>query len=547
MNSRQSFLAVAVFAAALSGAAVAAMAHSGHDDVEPPPPPVAATGPGAAAAGEAFEVVLKPAQGSTLLYAADLDSNAPVADAAIEVDTGDGIAAAQPTASAGIYRLAWEMPATPVDLTITISADGRDDLLLATGVARPAAPSPVVAAESELLSDSWRRWVTGGSATLAALFGVGLIARRRGSAAGAIVLLSLLAAGSAFAHAGEDHGDGAATPAQPAVLSGQTVMMPKESQFLLDIRTAKATAREVADTVRLVGRVVPDPSGFALVQPAQQGRVVSLPEFPLPVPGQKVKRGDVLMVLEPNLTALERSEQRAALFRVETEITQITRQIHRWERMGEAARQKDLDEARLDLARLQKERAQIETIALGREVLKAPIDGIVTDIHVVPGQVVGPDVTAVEVVDPDQLRIEAVLHDLSLAEAIVGGQASTKLLSGHVFRLELIGSGGRIDPRDQGLHLIFRVTDGARLLRLGMPVDVYAETGAASLKVSVPREAVTDAGGRPLVFVKTAPENFEARPVRVGRKLGAWSEIESGVKPGERVVIQGTAQLLATR
>ncbi len=548
------FFAMMALVGALWGGIPAALAHSGHDHggsepPPPPPPPVANPGPGVAVTGDVFELVLKAdGDGATLLFLADLDSNHPVSGATVEMDAAGTTVPVQPAGSPGVYRAAWSIPEEPADLTISVSAGGRDDLLLASAVAKPAAVVAAKAASpSKLLPDGWKPWLTGGSAALAALFGAGMIARRRSVAGAVVMLLGLVAAGSAFAHGGEDHGAAGAATAQAAVVPGRAVTMAKESQFLLEVRTAKAEAREVADTVRLVGRVVPDPSGYARVQPAQQGRVVSLPEFPLPVPGQKVKRGDVLIVLEPNLTALERSEQRAALFRVETEIIQITRQIRRWERMGEAARQKDLDEARLDLTRLQKERVQIEDIALGRELLKAPIDGVVTDVHIVPGEVIGPETTAIEVVDPQRLRIEAVLYDLSLADAIVGGQASTKLLSGHVFGLELIGSGGRIDAQDQGLHLIFRVTDGARLLRLGMPVDVYAQTGAASMKVSVPRQAVADAGGRPMVFVKTAPESFEARPVRVGRTIGAWSEIEAGVTSGERVVIQGAAQLLATR
>lgn len=95
--------------------------------------------------------------------------------------------------------------------------------------------------------------------------------------------------------------------------------------------------------------------------------------------------------------------------------------------------------------------------------------------------------------------------------------------------------------------MIFAVTDGARLLKLGLPLDVLAHTGGSSLRVSVPREAIADAGGRPVVFVKTAPEIFEARPVRLGRVVGGWAEVAEDVAPGERVVVRGAAQLAATR
>lgn len=542
MKIRHFGLAVAALTAALWGAAPAAMAHSGHDHGGAAPPlPIALPGPGTAATGEAFELVFKANDtGGTLLYLADLDSNEPVGGASIEVDAGT-IFTAAPAASPGVYTLAWEMPAQPIDVTVTISAGGRDDLLLVSGVAKPASPAP--AAPQPTWAGDWRRWLGGGGASLAVLFGVGMFARRRVVAGAAALLIGVVAAGSAFAHAGHDESAGQAT----SVTAGRAVVMAKDSQFVLGVRTVTAEAREVVDSVRLVGRVVPDPSGYARVQPTQPGRILADPEFPLPLPGQRVKRGDVLAVLEPTLTSIDRSEQRARLAALDADIAQTERQLQRWAGMGEAARRKDIEDARLDLARLRQEKRQIERIALGREMLQAPIDGIVTDLHVVPGQVVPPEATVVEVVDPDRLRVEAVLYDIALADRITGGRATTRLLKDHVFGLTLLGSGGRIDPRDQGLHLIFAVADGARWLRLGMPVDVHAETGAVTARVAVPRDAVAEAGGRPVVFVKTAPESFEARPVTVGRTIGDWSEIGEGIRPGERVVAQGTLQLLATR
>lgn len=541
-------LAVASVLGALWALPGLALAHSGHDHgpAEPPPPPPAAAGPGAAGVGDVFEVVIKPAgDGGSLLYLADMDSNAPIEDAGIDVEAGSWQGRAEAAGSPGVYTLSWRIPTEPAEVMITVSAGGRDDLILLSGVSRPPEAPVAAAARSGLLD--WRGWLGGGLASLAGLIGIGMVVRRRHCAALAALAVGVAAAGTAFAHAGHDHGGGSAVEQPEMAAPGRPVAMAKEAQFLLGVRTVRAEAREVADTVRLVGRVVPDPAGYARLQPAQPGRILSDPAHPMPIPGQAVKRGDVLAVLEPNLTALERAEQRAALAQLDAEIAQTERQLKRWLGMGEAARRKDIDDARLDLERLNKQRQQVESTALGRELLRAPIDGLVTDVHVVPGEVIDSSMTVVEIVDPDRLRVEAVLHDLTLDGRITAGAATTRLLRGHAFSLKLIGSGGRIDPKDQGLHLIFSVVDGARWLKLGMPVDVHAETGGAALRVAVPRDAVTDAGGRPVVFVKTGPEAFEARAVTMGRTLGDYVEVTAGVQAGERVVVQGSLQLLAAR
>jgi multidrug efflux pump subunit AcrA (membrane-fusion protein) len=61
----------------------------------------------------------------------------------------------------------------------------------------------------------------------------------------------------------------------------------------------------------------------------------------------------------------------------------------------------------------------------------------------------------------------------------------------------------------------------------------------------VPESAVLRGDGAPLVFVKTGPETFEARPVRVGARAGGSTEILAGLTAGERVVSTGTGALRA--
>ena len=46
-----------------------------------------------------------------------------------------------------------------------------------------------------------------------------------------------------------------------------------------------------------------------------------------------------------------------------------------------------------------------------------------------------------------------------------------------------------------------------------------------------------------VVWVKTAAERFEPRPVRIEPLDGARVAVVSGVEPGERVVVQGASLL----
>ena len=133
----------------------------------------------------------------------------------------------------------------------------------------------------------------------------------------------------------------------------------------------RSESRQATESVRLVGRVVPDPAGYARVQSAQAARVVYDPAFPIPVPGQWVKRGQVVAVLEPNLSAIERSDKRAALYKVESEISLLERQLARWEQARGVVVAKEVETARVQLDNLHKEKTQSSTRA-GRRCRRIP-------------------------------------------------------------------------------------------------------------------------------------------------------------------------------
>lgn len=513
-----------------------ALAHGGEDH-STLAPPLAQVSPqtGSGAETEMFQAVLQAAPGgATLLYLADTNTNVPIAGADIQAQAGDWQGQGHPTPQAGIYRLDWH-PLAATDVTLTINAQGRDDLLLIGGFG--PAPTGVVATPRAL---SWA-WAL----ALIPLLGVpvALVLRRRRLAVLAVLAL-LLPDDPALAHSGHDQGGD-----QPAAVTvpGQIITVPKASQFLIGVLTETAAQRMAADAVRVPGRVIPDPAAYARVQPSQPARVVGDPAFPLPVPGQRVKRGEVLVVLEPTLSSLERSGQRGALYRVESDIALQERELARQESLGGVVTVKALETTRIRLDQLRRERAQIAGTALGRELVTAPVDGIIADLHVTPGEVVDPTKVMVEIVDPDHVRIEAVIHDPKVAARIGAASATTPLLSDNAHGLTLLGVSPRIDPVDQGIHAIFVPQPGHPPgLRIGMPVDVHLEVGTTHLAVAVPRQAVIDHGGTSVVLVRVAPESFEIRPVRVLRLVGALAELD-GVKPGDKVVVQGMDQVRGAR
>jgi|ThiBio_inoc_biof_1041523.scaffolds.fasta_scaffold09907_2 RND family efflux transporter MFP subunit len=537
-------LAALVLAVALPSTV---FAHGGEDHGAPAaaPAPVVTEQSGSGAEGTAFQVVLYPTKDKSALYLADADTNAPVSGASIDAEAGGWQGQAKATAEPGVYELAWNAPEGGADMTLIVSAAGKDDLILVQATGRKAGVQPS-AVKPE--GSNWKAVGAVGGAGAVLLIGGFALIRRNRKAAMAMMALGLLGlAQPARAHGGEDHGDAPAVQ-KPQAQPGAPIAMSKPTQFLLGIRTVKVEPQQAADTIRVVGRVVADPSGYARLQPSQPARVVFDPAHPIPVPGQIVKRGQVLAVLEPTLSTLEKGDKRATLSRVDSEIVIAERELARQETLGALVPAKQLETTRIRLDQLRKERGQITGTALGRELLTAPVDGIVTDVHVVPGEVVASDRVLVEIVDPSLLRVEAIIHDLTVAKRISGATAASKLVPDQSFPLALLGVSPKIDMVDQGIHALFQVAAGqAGALSIGMPMDVFLETGATSVRTAVPRDAIAEVGGRRAVFVRTAPETFEVRPVKVVRTIGPLAEIAEGINPGDRVVTQGIEQLKAGR
>jgi RND family efflux transporter MFP subunit len=59
---------------------------------------------------------------------------------------------------------------------------------------------------------------------------------------------------------------------------------------------------------------------------------------------------------------------------------------------------------------------------------------------------------------------------------------------------------------------------------------------ALGKKLAVPDSAVLDTGMRQLVYVQTAPGQYEPREIRVGREASGYYEVKCGLKEGENVV-----------
>ena len=78
------------------------------------------------------------------------------------------------------------------------------------------------------------------------------------------------------------------------------------------------------------------------------------------------------------------------------------------------------------------------------------------------------------------------------------------------------------------------------VLRANMFARAEIALAQAKPTVMIPQPAVQRAKGIALVFVQLAPDQYEARRVKLGLTQGELVEVIEGVKPGETVATRGS-------
>jgi len=100
-----------------------------------------------------------------------------------------------------------------------------------------------------------------------------------------------------------------------------------------------------------------------------------------------------------------------------------------------------------------------------------------------------------------------------------------------------------VNPQTGAIRLAGLFPNPGNILRPGQYARVRAVTETRSNALLVPQRAVAELQGRYQVAVVDSANTVSIRPVTVGERSGSMWIIESGLKAGERVVVEGIQQI----
>jgi len=129
-------------------------------------------------------------------------------------------------------------------------------------------------------------------------------------------------------------------------------------------------------------------------------------------------------------------------------------------------------------------------------------------------------------------------YEMSRVKEGQSAQITASAFPGRVFRGTVRSVSSVLNPETRSVRVLIDVPNIDGVLKPEMYVDAAIEIPLGR-KVAIPSEAIMDTGTRQLVFVESAPGQFDPREVRVGPLAQGYRPVLSGLKEGEKVVVSG--------
>ena len=292
----------------------------------------------------------------------------------------------------------------------------------------------------------------------------------------------------------------------------------------LGVRMATAEMRDVAPSLRVVGRVEFDERLIAEVQTLTPGFVESLSVRAV---GEPVGQGrQIASVYSPDLLTAQH-EYRAVLAMPRGVGSPGLRQAarNRLSLLGLPA---------AAIRRLERGGAPQRTYPVF-----ARTSGIVTQIGARPGAQVAPGQSIVTIAGLSRVLVVAEVPEAMLGQVRVGMpvEISFPAYGAEVIRANVDYIYPRLNAEARTARVRITLPNPGGRLREGMFANVSIQ-GNGGMALVVPSEAVIDTGRRKVVIVRRNGV-FQPVNVRTGRESGEWTQIPSGVQRGDQVVASG--------
>jgi membrane fusion protein (multidrug efflux system) len=289
----------------------------------------------------------------------------------------------------------------------------------------------------------------------------------------------------------------------------------------------------VAESLALVGSIAANEA--VEIKSETEGIVQDIPF----AEGQRVGKGQLLLQLDDSKFAAALAEAEAS-FRLSQANFDRSKQLA----IDRLISSQEHDQA---AATFEMNRATLE---LKRRLLRdtriqAPFAGIAGARSVSPGQVITRSTTLTTLVDLDIVKVEVNVPERYLQQVKAGQplEFGVAAYPGRKFKGDVYFIAAKLDEGTRTALVKARIPNEDGTLRAGMFASLELNLQLRESAIVVPEPAVLSDGDRFNLFVVGTNLTAELRTVTVGLRLAGKAEILTGIRPDERVVVEGNQKL----
>jgi cobalt-zinc-cadmium efflux system membrane fusion protein len=279
--------------------------------------------------------------------------------------------------------------------------------------------------------------------------------------------------------------------------------------------------------------------------------------------GDKVKKGEVLAVLNSRELSDLKSAYLSSAKRVELAKANFEREDRLFKKKISSeqdflASKQALAETEIEsqaaiqrLLALGLSKADLENISkmaegnLARYELRVPFNGMIVEKHVAVGEAIKEDVDIFVIADLSTLWGEITVYAKDLRVVRLGQKAtvrSKELGMEATGRISYLGS--LVGEQTRSAKALVDIPNSKGLWRPGLFVTVELFQEEVPVPVAVSADAIQTFRGWNVVFVQYGNQ-FEVRPLELGRSDGKWVEVVSGLSAGEKYAARNSFVLKA--
>ncbi|NHN84287.1 HlyD family efflux transporter periplasmic adaptor subunit [Acetobacter musti] len=349
-----------------------------------------------------------------------------------------------------------------------------------------------------------------------------------------------------------------------------SIHMSATAQANENVRTVTAQTGRLRETLSAMARVDVDTARSVAIRPAGEGKVLSV----LVTPGQMVRRNQTLMTyVDHSLHILAMQEQQARAGLSAAQAAQAdarlalqrgrvlsggalsTGEVRRRQAVASQAGETVLArEADIGMIthRLQEEfNSPTERVEHEEDsALISPVDGVVRSVTAGIATDIGPQTVVLEVVDLSSVWVVADIPPEDASRIAVGNLMRLRR-SGDTESAPVVTRITTIDaianPATGLIHVIGVANSGTEsdpaILRLGTMLDATLDTTREAEGLRVPAAALGHMGSQDVIFVRTGPETFVPRTVKILLQTDDAAIVQGAVAPGDHVVTDGSFAL----